>query len=73
MIECRQETGSWTFSYLGATLDAVEIAERLSIKSNNTISFDKREIKTKVWDRVSSSMREYNYKKLKGEDLSDLF
>ena len=39
MIECRQETGSWTFSYLGATLDAVEVAERLSIKSNNTISF----------------------------------
>lgn len=73
MIECRQETGSWTFSYLGATLDAVDVAERLSIKSNNTISFDKREIKTKVWDRVSSSMREYNYKKLKGEDLSDLF
>ena len=73
MIECRQETGSWTFSYLGATLDAVDVAERLSIKRNNSISFDKRDIKTQIWDRVSSSMRDYNLKKMKGEDLSDLF
>lgn len=73
MIQCRQETGSWTFSYLGATLDAVDVAERLSIKRNNTISFDKRDIKTQIWDRVSSSMRDYNLKKMKGEDLSDLF
>lgn len=73
MIQCRQETGSWTFSYLGATLDAVDVAERLSIKRNNSISFDKRDIKTQIWDRVSSSMRDYNLKKMKGEDLSDLF
>jgi len=73
MIQCRQETGSWTFSYLGATLDAVDVAERLSIKRNNSISFDKRDIKTQIWDRVSSSMRDYNLKKIKGEDLSDLF
>ena len=73
LIERRQETGSWTFSYLGATLDAVDVAERLSIKRNNTISFDKRDIKKEVWDKVSSSMRVYNYKKLHGEDLSDLF
>ena len=37
LIERRQETGSWTFSYLGATLDAVDVAERLSIKRNNSI------------------------------------
>lgn len=73
LIERRQETGSWTFSYLGATLDAVDVAERLSIKRNNSISFDKRDIKKEVWDKVSSSMRVYNYKILKGEDLSDLF
>ena len=73
LIERRQETGSWTFSYLGATLDAVDVAERLSIKRNNSISFDKRDIKREVWDKVSSSMRLYNYKKLNGEDLSDLF
>lgn len=73
LIERRQETGSWTFSYLGATLDAVDVAERLSIKRNNSISFDKRDIKREVWDKVSSSMRVYNYKKMHGEDLSDLF
>jgi uncharacterized protein YegL len=73
MIESRQATGNWTFSYLGATLDAVDVAERLSIKRNNTISFDKREIKTQIWDRVSISMRDYNLKKMRGEDLSDLF
>ena len=73
MIESRQATGNWTFSYLGATLDAVDVAESLSIKRSNSISFDKSEIKTKVWNRVSISMRDYNLKKMRGEDLSDLF
>ncbi len=73
MIESRQETGSWTFSYLGATLDAVDVAERLAIKRNNSIAFEKGKIKTQIWNRVSTSIRDYNYKKMKGEDLSDLF
>jgi uncharacterized protein YegL len=73
MIERRQETGSWTFSYLGATLDAVNVAEKLSIKRNNSISFDKAKIKTEIWDRMSSSLRDYSYKKEMNQDLSDLF
>jgi uncharacterized protein YegL len=73
MIERSQETGSWTFSYLGATLDAVDVAERLSIKRNNSISFEKGKIKTEIWDRVSLSMRDYSYKKEMNQDLSDLF
>jgi hypothetical protein len=73
MIERRQETGTWTFSYLGATLDAVDVAETLSIKRNNSISFEKGNIKTQIWNRVSSSMRDYSYKKEMNQDLSDLF
>jgi uncharacterized protein YegL len=73
MIERRQETGTWTFSYLGATLDAVDVAETLSIKRNNSISFEKGKIKTQIWNRVSSSMRDYSYKKEMDQDLSDLF
>ena len=32
-----RQTGKWTFSYLGATLDAVEIAAKLNIKRINAM------------------------------------
>lgn len=72
MIESRQESGSWTFSYLGATLDAVDIAERMSIKRTNSVSFEKESMKEAVWHRLSDSMHKYYLKKNLGEDLSDL-
>ena len=73
MIESRQESGSWTFSYLGATLDAVDIAEQMSIKRNNSVAFEKEGMKEAVWNKLSHSMHEYYIKKQKGQDLSDLF
>jgi len=39
-----EEHPNWTFSYLGATLDAVEIARSLNIKENNSMLYDTSKI-----------------------------
>ena len=48
-----EETGKWTFSFIGATLDAVAVAETMSIKRSNSYSFKKSEMKSKVWENLS--------------------
>ena len=73
MVEEREASGTWTFSFLGATLDAVDVAEQMSIRRENSISFAKGEMKEEVWDRLDSSMRGYYDKKRKGEDIRKLF
>ena len=73
MIEEREATGSWTFSFLGATIDAVDVAERMSIRKENSMFFNKNEMKEEVWDKLASSMNEYYIKKRRGEDLGKFF
>jgi hypothetical protein len=73
MVEEREASGTWTFSFLGATLDAVDVAEQMSIRRENSIAFEKRGMKEEVWDRLDSSMRGYYDKKRKGEDIRKLF
>jgi hypothetical protein len=41
MVEEREASGTWTFSFLGATLDAVDVAEQMSIRRENSIAFEK--------------------------------
>ena len=41
MIKELESTGKYTFSYLGSTLDAVDIAQNLNIKRKNAMHFDK--------------------------------
>jgi hypothetical protein len=73
MVEEREASGTWTFSFLGATLDAVDVAEQMSIRRDNSISFEKREMKGEVWDRLDTSMRGYYDRKRKGEDIRKMF
>jgi len=68
-----EETGSWTFSFIGATLDAVDVAEQMSIKRQNSYSFDKSQMNEVVWDKLSNSMHGYFDKKKSGRDLGNLF
>lgn len=72
-IAALQETGQWTFTYLGATLDATQVGESLKIDSRNNRFFQKQEIGREVFDEVSDSMRHYMMKKQKGEDLKDFY
>ena len=73
MVEEREASGTWTFSFLGATLDAVDVAEQMSIRRENSIAFEKSGMKEEVWDRLDNSMRGYYDKKRKGEDIRKLF
>ena len=58
---------------IGATLDAVDVAKELSIKTHNSFSFDKSEMSSKVWDKLNTSMSSYFDKKSKGLNTDKLF
>jgi uncharacterized protein YegL len=73
LIQRLEATEKWTFSFIGATLDAVEVAEQMAIKARNSYSFDKETMQEAVWDKLSDSMHRYFNKKQKGKGLSDLF
>jgi len=73
LIQRLEATEKWTFSFIGATLDAVEVAQTMAIKAQNSYSFDKKSMQSEVWDKLSDSMNVYLNKKSRGENLSDLF
>lgn len=72
-IERLEATGKWTFSFIGATLDAVQVAEKMSISTNNSYSFAKQHMREDVWSKLSDSMRSYMIKKRSGKNLLNLF
>ncbi len=73
MISRLEETGNWTFSFIGATLDAVEVAKNMAIKSENSFAFDKKNMKSAVWDKLDHSVHNYLEKKKRGWGLSNFF
>lgn len=73
LIQKLESTGKWTFSFIGATLDAVHVAEQMSIKAQNSYHFEKASMKEAVWEKLSLSIRDYVSKKEKGENPSTLF
>jgi len=68
-----EETGKWTFSFIGATLDAVNVATSMAIKSQNSFMFEKSNMQEGVFSKVSNSMEDYMEKKRKGRGLGDFF
>lgn len=60
-------TEKWVFSFIGATLDAVAVAEKMNISSRNSFSFDKKDMKHEVWNKLSDSMDEYMAMKSEGK------
>lgn len=56
---------NWTFSYLGATPDAVKIAQELNFCSSNSASYKVQESK-ETWSRLRKSSERYIAKKQKG-------
>jgi hypothetical protein len=69
LIQELEATGKWTFSYIGATLDAVQVAQSMNIKTENSMSFEKSKMKN-IFKDVDDSIVEYMHKKSSGEDLS---
>jgi hypothetical protein len=66
-----EASGKWTFSFIGATLDAIDVAAQMAIRAENSFSFQKSSMKDEVWDKLSGSMDRYMDKKRYGKDLSN--
>jgi hypothetical protein len=58
-------TNKWTFSYIGATLDAVEIAINMNIQASNAIHFSVED-SVNEFNRVANSMDDYLFEKKRG-------
>ena len=73
MIARLEETTKWNFAFIGAALDAVEVAKAMSIKSKNSYSFNKNEMDSVVWDKLNFSLFNYSQKKKNKEADDNLF
>jgi hypothetical protein len=62
-----EATGKWTFSYLGATLDAVQTATNLNIKRQNSMNF-KKDFVDDAFEILAESMDDYLKLKTQGRN-----
>jgi len=69
MITDLEASDQWTFSYLGATLDAVDVADSLAIKKMNSMSFTKHDMNNDVWSNLNESMEDYLQLKKSNEKI----
>lgn len=72
MIKELDKTGKWTFSFLGADLDASQASGSLNIHPENIISFSKENY-AGMMDQMSSSIRKYENMKTSGQMTTMLF
>ena len=72
MIKELDETGKWTFSFLGADLDAVQASANFNIRRENVISFSKRKF-SKMMDQTNESILQYEMRKAAGKTSSLFF
>ena len=72
MIKELDETGKWTFSFLGADLDAIHTSQMLNISKENVISFSKYNYSGMMND-VSISIRTYAQSKSHGNAKNNIF
>jgi hypothetical protein len=72
MIQELDETGKWTFSFLGADFDAIRTSEMLNIRKENVMNFDKSDYYGLMGD-VSASIRTYAKEKSSGNLKRDIF
>ena len=72
MIKELDATERWTFSFLGADLDAIHTSRMLNIRNENVMSFSKENY-AGMMDNVSDSMREYSVNKASGTTKKDIF
>ena len=70
-IKRLEKTGKWTFTFLGTDIDAFHVGEMLSIKRENTMQFDKREM-GRTFNHLNNSLKNYSFNKQMGQ-LNDDF
>ena len=72
LIKQLDETGKWTFSFLGADFDAIHTSQMLNIRKENVMNFSKSEYSGMMND-VSESIRTYAHEKSTGNLKRDIF
>jgi uncharacterized protein YegL len=71
-IKTLEETGDWTFTFIGADFDATEVSHQLNVKPENVISFSKIDFEKRM-EFVSCSMEEYETSRIKGNKRANFF
>ncbi len=59
LIQDKEATGKWSFTYLGATLDAVEIAKSMNIKAENSFAFEKKNMENEAFMKSTNVLKNY--------------
>jgi uncharacterized protein YegL len=72
IIKELDETEKWTFSFLGADLDAIHTSQMLNIRKENVISFSKSDY-SGMMDDASDSIRFYENSKAEGKTKNNIF
>lgn len=72
LIKQLDETGKWTFSFLGADFDAIHTSQMLNIRKENVMNFSKSEY-SGIMDDVSESITCYAREKSSGNLKRDIF
>ncbi len=69
-IKALEETEKWTFTFLGADIDAIHTSKMLNIREENVVSFNKSEMVNMMND-ISDGIRHYSISKSKGKTKKD--
>jgi uncharacterized protein YegL len=72
LIKELDESGKWTFSFLGADFDAIHTSHMLNIRRENVMNFSKGDYSEMMGD-VSNSIRHYAMEKSTGNLKRDIF
>ncbi|MGB3343110.1 MAG: vWA domain-containing protein [Aequorivita sp.] len=70
MIKNLEQTEKWTFTFLGADIDALHTSKMLNIRAENVMSFNKEDMGT-VMNEISDGMYAYSKSKFMGETKTD--
>ena len=71
LIKEKEYSDQWTFSFIGADINAMHAARNLNIREENIISFNKKNM-SYIMNEVNASMRDYAHKKSQGITKKDL-
>jgi hypothetical protein len=71
-IEILTATNKWLFTFLGAGINARPTTDRLKIRPENVVSFERSEY-TEMLNRVSNSVRNYERSKTEGSITLNFF
>lgn len=73
IMEKLRATEKWTFTLLGADVDAFEsIGSKLNMQRNQVFMYSKSDT-SQAFDEISHKTRNFFEKKVKGENLKDVF